>query len=181
MKLILLMIMLAAVTLTHAATNAVPSSAEQEQLFMEAVMLSSKGLYAEAEVRLKRLAEVQPNEPTVIEMLRLVQLKLHDPSESLTKKLAATIFPAVQFRAASPQDVIDYLRHESGKFSADKTEVNFVWQVPDSVQLPPITLSLKNIPLSDVLRYVTQLTGLRYRVEPYAVVIYKPDPNVKPE
>ena len=87
----------------------------------------------------------------------------------------------MQFRAASPQDVIDYLRHESGKFAADKTEVNFVWQVPDSVQLPPITLSLKNIPLSDVLRYVTQLTGLRYRVEPYAVVIYKPDPNVKPE
>ena len=91
MKLILLMTMLAAVTLTHAATNAVPSSAEQEKMFMEAVLLSSQGLYAEAEVRLKRLAEVQPNEPTVVEMLRLVQLKLHDPSEVLTKRLATII------------------------------------------------------------------------------------------
>ena len=181
MKLILLMTMLAAVTLTHAATNAVPSSAEQEKMFMEAVLLSSQGLYAEAEVRLKRLAEVQPNEPTVVEMLRLVQLKLHDPSEVLTKRLATIIFPLVQFRAASPQDIIDYLRHESGKFATDKTEVNFVWQVPDNVQLSPITLSLKNIPLSDVLNYATQLAGLRYRVEPHAVVIYKPDPNVRPE
>ena len=181
MKLILLMVMLAAVTLTHAATNAVPSSAAQEQMFMEAVMLSNRGLYVEAETRLKRLAELQPNQSTITEFLRLVELKLHDPAEVLTKRLATIIFPVVQFRAASPQDVIDYLRHESGKFATDKTEVNFVWQVPDSVQLSPITLSLKNIPLSDVLNYATQLAGLRYRVEPHAVVIYKPEPNAKPE
>lgn len=185
MRLILLLAMLAGVTLGQAATNAVPSSIEQEQMFMEAVLLSNRGLYAEAEGRLKRLAELQPNQPTISEFLRLVQLKLHDPAEGLTKRLATIIFPVVQFRAASPQDVIDYLRHESGRFATDKTEVNFVWQVPDSVQLPPITLNLKNIPLSDVLNYATQLAGLRYRVEPHAVVIYKPEPstapNVKPE
>ena len=185
MKLILLLVMLVTVTLTHAETNAVPSSDEQEQMFMEAVMLSSKGLYAEAEVRLKRLVEVHPNDPTVTEFLRLVQLKLHNPSESLTKKLTAIVFPTVQFRAANPLDVIEYLRHESGKLAADKAEVNFVWQVPADVPLSPLTLNLENVPLSDVLRYVTQLTGLRYRVEPYAVVIYKPEPattpNVKPE
>jgi len=180
MKLIILLAILAGVTLTRAATNAVPSSTEQEQLFMEAVMLSNRGFYAEAEVRLKRLVELQPNQPTVTEFLRLVQLKLHDPAEVLIKKLAAITFPSVQFRAANPQDVIEYLRQESSKLTADKAEINFVWQVPGDVPVPPITLSLKNIPLTEVLNYVTQLAGLRYRVEPHAVVIYKSEPAASP-
>ena len=29
----------------------------------------------------------------------------------------------------------------------------------------PVTLNLKNVPLSDVLKYVTQIAGLKYRVE----------------
>ena len=185
MKLILLVVMLAGVTLGHAATNAVPSNAEQEKLFMEAVLLSNRGLYAEAEVRLKQLAELQPNQPTITEFLRLVQLKLHDPAEVLTKRLAAITIPVVQLNAAMPQDAIEYLRQEGVKHVADKAEINFVWQVPSEVQLPPITLNLKNVPVIDALNYVTQLARLRYRVEPHAVVIYKPEPattpNVKPE
>ena len=34
-----------------------------------------------------------------------------------------------------------------------------------------ITVSLTNIPLSEALRYVTNLAGLKYKVEPYAVAI----------
>jgi hypothetical protein len=34
-----------------------------------------------------------------------------------------------------------------------------------------ITLSLTNVPLSEALRYVTSLAGLKYKVEPYAIAI----------
>lgn len=176
MKLIMLLALLVGVTVTRAATNAVPSRAEQEQLFTEAVLLSKRGFYAEAEVRLKRLVELQPNQLIIAEFLRLVQVKLHDPAEILTKRLAAITFPVVQFRAANLPDVIEYLREEIPKLAADKTEINFVWQVPANTPMTPITLNLRNIPLPDVLNYVTQLAGLRYRVEPNAVVIYKPEP-----
>ena len=40
------------------------------------------------------------------------------------------------------------------------------------------TLNLHNIPLADVLKYVTESAGLRYRTDAHAVVIYKPLPTV---
>lgn len=188
-RLFVVMVLLAGVLRVHAATNAVPSVAAQEQLFMEAVLLRSQGFYAEAEGRLKRLAEWQPEQPTIRELLHDVQTKLklrdHDPVGAMKRKLAAITFPSVQFRDANPQDVIEFIRQEVGKLSPDKAEINFVWQIPSGVPIPTITLNLKNIPLPDVLTYVTQLTGLRYRVDAYAVVIYKPESaapaNVKSE
>ena len=188
-RLFVLMVWLASGLWTHAATNVAPSVTAQEQLFMEAVLLRSQGFYAEAEGRLKRLAEWQPDQPTVRELLRDVQGKLklqaQDPVAALKRKLAAITFPSIQFREANPQDVIEFIRQEVGKRSPDKDGINFVWQIPSGVAVPPITLNLKNIPLPDVLTYVTQLTGLRYRVDAYAVIIYKPEPlapaNVKPE
>ena len=39
-----------------------------------------------------------------------------------------------------------------------------------------VTLNLHSIPLGDVLKYVTESAGLRYRVDPHAIVIYKPLP-----
>ena len=157
---------------------------------MEAVMLNSKGFYAEAEVRLKRLAALHPEQPTVREMLREVQTKLQvkeqDPVVLLQRKLKSIVLPVVKFREANARDVIEFLQVESAKLAADKTEINFVWQLPANAPALPITLNLKNVPLTEVLNYVTQLAGLRYRVDAYAVVIYKPDapvpaPNVKPE
>ena len=188
-RLFVLMVWLASGWWTHAASNAVPSVAAQEQLFMEAVLLRSQGFYGEAEGRLKRLAEWQPDQLTIRELLHDVQAKLQsqtqNPVAALKRKLAAITFPSVQFRDANPQDVIEFIRQEVGKLSPAKDEINFVWQIPSGVAGPPITLNLKNIPLPDVLTYVTQLAGLRYRVDAYAVIIYKPESvapaNVKPE
>ena len=190
MKLFVIMFILTSVALTRAATNAAPINIAQEQMFIEAVLLSSQGFYSEAEVRLKRLLELQPEQPTVRDLLREVQLRLkqreQDPVGVLKRKLAAITFPSVQFRDANPEDVIDFIRQETGKLTADKTEINFVWQVPRGTLVSPITLNLKKVPVSEVLNYVAQVTGLRYRVDAYAVVIYKPElptspSNVKPE
>ena len=81
----------------------------------------------------------------------------------------------IPFRDVS--DVIDYLTMQSKDLSPDKTTINFVWMVPTNLPLKPVTLNLKNVPLSDVLKYVTQIAGLKYRVEANAVVVYKPEPE----
>jgi type II secretory pathway component GspD/PulD (secretin) len=44
-----------------------------------------------------------------------------------------------------------------------------------------VTLNLRSVPLADVLKYVTESAGLRYRVDPHAVVIYQPPPAVPAE
>ena len=48
--------------------------------------------------------------------------------------------------------------------------------MPADTKLNPVTLNLKKVPFTDVLNYVTQLAGLKYRVDAHAVVIYKPEP-----
>lgn len=184
----------AAVAIGNAATNAVPTMAEHDRLFMEAVMLKQQGLYAEAEVRLKRLAELQPDQPTVKQMLAEVQEKLRqkqtEPAQALRRKLEELIVPEVNFREAVARDVVDFLRAESRRLDQEKVGINIVWRTPEAAASAKVTLSLRKVPLGDVLRYVTELSGLKYRVDAYAVVIYKPEPpapsatrepNVKPE
>ena len=106
---------------------------------------------------------------------------------TLKQKLSQIVLPEIHVDAAAPQKVIEWLGEESKKHSLDKTPVNFVWQVPADAKLRPVTLNLVKVPLVDVLGYVTEAAGLRYRVDAHAVVVYvpesaKPAPkNVQPE
>jgi hypothetical protein len=185
MKCLILLALLAG----HAAagpTNQPPTMAEQERMFMEAVLLRQHRQYAEAEMRLKQLAEWQPNQPTIQEMLAEVREKMKareaEPVNVLKRKLTETILPEVNFREATALDVIQFLQTESGKWTADKTEINIVWMVPADAPVGRVTLNLKKTPLGDVLHYATQLAGLKYRVDSHAVVIYKPEAsNAKSE
>ena len=52
---------------------------------------------------------------------------------------------------------------------------------PPAVGDTPITLRLTNVPLSEALRYTTNLANLKYRVEPHGIVVVplsSPDPQV---
>ena len=72
--------------------------------------------------------------------------------------------PEGNFREATPRDVVEYLSAEARKLSPDKTQINFVWLVPEEVELKPVTMQLRSVPLADVLNYVTQQAGLKYRL-----------------
>jgi vancomycin resistance protein YoaR len=166
-----------------AATNEVPTMAEQEQMFMEAVMLRQQGFYAEAETRLKRLSELQTDQPTIKQMLAEVQQlrdQQGDPARELKRKLSQLIVPEVNFRDVEPKDVFEFLRKESKKLTPDKSEVNFAWLVPADEKLPRVTLSLRKVPFLDVVRYTAEAAKLRYRVDSHAVVIYKEQPAPAP-
>ena len=177
-SLLLLLVLCGAVVSWGADTNKVLSAEDQDRLFMEAVLLKQYGQYAEAEVRLKRLAELNPNQAAIKQQLAEVRAKLHnqqnDPAMALRRKLDSIVIRELNFREALAQDVLAFLQKES------KNSVNLVWLVPAGTPVPPITLTLRNTPLSAVLQYVTEITGLRYRVDAHAVAIYKPEPP-KPE
>ena len=109
---------------------------------------------------------------------------------NLRRKLETAIIPELNVHGAAVGDVIELLRTESQKVLKEKTPINFVWQAPEDLKTAKITLNLRNIPLADALKYVTESVGLRYRADAHAVVIYKPLPpspnesapaNVKPQ
>jgi hypothetical protein len=146
---------------------------------MQAVMLSAVGMDEEAEQRLNQILAQKPDQPTAKRFLKEIQAKRQKTrpsvaSAQLRAKLEKTIVPEVDFKEAKAEDVIEFLRKESPKLTPDKTPINFVWMVPAEAKPRPVTLMLKKVPVVDVLQYMTEAAGLRYRVDPNAVVIYSP-------
>ena len=187
-------------TATWAAGEAAPtpSSAakltddQMGEMLQGAILLARMGLYDEAEQQCNKILAQDPKQPTVKQLLDEIQEKKRqqDSSSDLRHKLDDTVIHELNVRDATVLDVIELLRAESQKVSADKTPINFVWQAPEASKAAKVTLNLHNVPLGDVLKYVTESAGLRFRADTHAIVIYKPLPiapkesapaNVKPE
>jgi hypothetical protein len=164
---------------TNTTAKATLSDDELGDLLQQAIMLARVGLYDEAEARCKQILDQKPDQPTVKELLREIEEQKHsrfgrDAGAEFRRKLSETIVPEVNLREANPFDALEQLRKESSKLTVDKSEVNFVWQVPADAKLPKVTLNLKQVPLLDVIQYVTAIARLSFRVDPHAVVIYLP-------
>jgi hypothetical protein len=167
---------------TEPATATGTNAAELADVQMAAV-LERMGRYDEAEALCLKLMEQNPNDQTVKQLLGEIEDKKshQDSSSGLQRRLEETIIPEVNVRDAAAGDVIDFLQTESEKRSGDKTPINFVWQAPEDAKTAKVTLNLRGVPLADVLKYVTESAGLRYRIDPYAIVIYKSLPAVPKE
>jgi uncharacterized protein HemY len=175
-------------TATRAASEAAPTAAnaakltddQMGEMLQGAILLARMGLYDEAEQQCNKILAQDPKQPTVKQLLDEIQEKKHQQNSSsdLRRKLNDTMVSELNVRDTPVTDVIEILRAESAKVSADKTAINFVWQAPESSRAAKVTLNLHNLPLVDVLKYATESAGLRYRADAHAVVIYKPLPTV---
>ncbi len=101
----------------------------------------------------------------------------------ITAKLNGIMIPSLRMDGFSLQSALDYLRQRSIKLDniegnparkgvnilIDERKIN--QSSPGVLDQQSITLNLQNVPLAEALRYVTQLTGVKYRTEPYAVII----------
>ncbi len=102
-----------------------------------------------------------------------------------SEKLNRTIIPTIDFEEATVEEAIEFLRQKSIEHDPMETDpakkgINFILrnqsEAPAGVDAAPaggqpITLKLSNVPLVEALRYVTELAGLKSKVEPYSVVI----------
>jgi general secretion pathway protein D len=119
-------------------------------------------------------------------------------SAEIMQKLNDIIFPEVNFREAVVSDVVKFLSDESRKLDAPSHNgVNIVLsaglagssEAPTApppteggqpqptpvggvgIVVPKISLNLRNTPMIDVLKYVTQLADLKFLIDSSAVVI----------
>jgi hypothetical protein len=162
-----------------ATTNAAKLTDDQMgEMLQGAILLARMGLYDEAEKQCNKILAQEPNQPTVKQLLDEIQEKKRQENSptDLRRKLNDTMIHELNVRDSPVTDVLETLRAESEKVSADKTAINIVWQAPESSKAAKVTLNLHNVPLADVLKYVTESAGLRYRADTHAIVIYKPLP-----
>lgn len=96
-------------------------------------------------------------------------------TQSINRKLDEIVIPRVNLTGARIDEAIEFLKKRSQEFDTsaeDPTDrgVNFVVKAdPNSAQ--PITLELGQVPLREALKYIVENAGLKYKVEPYAVLV----------
>lgn len=108
--------------------------------------------------------------------------------DNMMAKLENIRIPSLNFNDVEISDAVAFLVSESQKLDPDKEGVNIVLKTeataapvtpgapgaaPAPVSTAPktITLNLKDVPLLDVLRVLTNLAALQFKVEEYAVFI----------
>ncbi|HWB58896.1 MAG TPA: hypothetical protein VG733_05360 [Chthoniobacteraceae bacterium] len=113
-------------------------------------------------------------------------------TEYIKNKLDHIIIPQLALKEATLPEAIEFLHKASVELDTTEKDpqrkgVNMVIKLnapavsatpaagapahKEDAAGPKVTLSLSNIPLSVALDYVTKLAGMKYKIEPYAVVI----------
>ena len=91
--------------------------------------------------------------------------------EHLERKLRDLRVPHVEFNNATLDEAIEYLRVTSRNIDPDGRGVDFILNLEQDARNRPLSLNLTNVPLEELLRYMTQQAGATYRIETNAVVI----------
>jgi general secretion pathway protein D len=83
------------------------------------------------------------------------------------------IFPGVEFDDADIFSVIRYLHKNSKRYDPDQEGISVVasFTKKQAESLPKITMSFAKIPMSEVLRYLCQGVGLKYKIDEGSIVI----------
>jgi len=118
-------------------------------------------------------------------------------TEAITAKLNSIIIPTINLRETTVREAIEFLKQRSrdldtGADSPDgQRGVNIVVDLPeassaqgfpeDSLEAPSssaggnaatrVTMSLRNVPLIEAIRYLTELAKVKFKIEPFAVSI----------
>lgn len=98
------------------------------------------------------------------------------PTIYLSQKMQKIVFPQVQFAGASIEEAVEFLRVKSRDLDIDEPDparkgVNIILKAGDNPSTASISLDLKDVPMVEALRYVTELAGMKFKVEPFAVLI----------
>jgi hypothetical protein len=95
--------------------------------------------------------------------------------EGMVRKLKTIVIDKVDFDKMDIATVLQFLSKKSKELDPEKLGINFVLAdlTGKSGIHREVTIKLEDVPLADLLGYITQQTNINYSVEDYAVV-FKP-------
>lgn len=99
-----------------------------------------------------------------------------EPTVYINRKMQELVFPQIQFSGASIEEAVEFLRVKSKDIDVNEPDpakkgINIILKAGDAPITASISLDLRDVPMVEALRYVTELAGMKYKVEPYAVLI----------
>ncbi len=112
----------------------------------------------------------------------LIWISRPHPGAKLTAKMNSLILPTVDLNGVTLEQALEYLRQQSRALDKspgppESKGVKIILRPLEYVDEPRISLDLKNVPLIEALRYVTELAQISFRVEADQVVVAHPNCN----
>ncbi len=149
-----------------------------KEVYNEGVRLFKEGSYREALAKFETVLQYKKNDPYARSYATRCKTAIAQDLGSkndLEGQMAKIILPQVNFADAPIGDVLDYFTSRAEELTSGKFVPNFIYKgTPEQRQNTLITLSLRNVPMTEAIRYVGQLTKTRIKYEQHAVVV---DPN----
>jgi beta-lactamase regulating signal transducer with metallopeptidase domain len=107
-----------------------------------------------------------------------VKIVTHD-NTTMLQRAEGIIIPTVQFRGATLKEAIEFFRVKSREADPAKKGVNIVLSADAAKSQARLTLDLKDVPLSEALRYTAALSELELRADAVSVILTKPAPGAR--
>lgn len=142
-----------------------------QQLLTEGQKAYMSGDVETAKRYFQMVNRADPKNVTAIGFLRRIAVEGKKGGGNTTEKqLASVVMPKVEFREATLGSVLEYLKQTLTKSTEGRVSVNFIVQ-RDVPVTQPITLSVTNIPFTEVLRYIGGLADVQFEYDKYGVVV----------
>lgn len=152
---------------------AIPMPASGEDLnavYQQGRAAFYQGDFAKANLLLSRVAAANPRHQETNNMLAYIRANHKAQDLSLQKQYESLILPKVEFGDVTLSEALEGLRALAKNASNGKVVPNIIVRGEELAQRK-VSLTLANIPLSEALNYVTQLTNTRASYDKHAVTI----------
>jgi hypothetical protein len=141
---------------------------EMQVVFEQGRALFFQGKFREAKPLLQQVAAADPRHVETQAMLARIKLQ-EKQGPTLADKLASVTLETVDFSDVTVPEALEGLKELARAASAGKVVPNFI--VRGEAEMPQrINLNLKNIPLTDAIKYVAGVSKTVCRYEANAVV-----------
>ena len=139
----------------------------------EGIALYDQGKFAEALGKFTLVLQQNPRDPYARSYLAKAKVALENDlgKNNLESQLKKVIIPEINFKDAPLGDVLDYFAARAEELSGGKIVANIIYKgTPEERKNTLITLSVRNVPMTEAIRYVGQLSNTNFRYEQHAVV-----------
>jgi hypothetical protein len=148
-----------------------PLAAQQSEMQAEAVRAFQAEDYATAKSLFESLLSIDPKNPAARNYLRAIAQR-EKGGPGLEGALRKILIPTVDFRDATVREAVAFVSQKVRELSGGKQSLNVVWMVsPEQTASARVTLNLRNMPASEVLRYIGASSNLRFTYNAVAVKI----------
>lgn len=154
---------------------AAQGQATVQSRYNEGVALFNQGKFGEALMAFEEVLQASPSHVYARSYSMKCKSELAkgaQPRNDLEGRLSRIVIPEIAFAEAPLGDVLDFFSVKAGEISGGQTTVNFIFNgTPEQRTKTLVTLSLRNVPLTEAIRYVGQLSNTKIKYEPHAVVV----------